>query len=218
VLGPGNGYLQHNLLIVAVNYLGSGVNVTPPMATGPDHPGWVLIDTRVAGSPADFTQLLYWHPIGSAETGAPQFTFTFDSSVRAAAAGVGYQGTCTEDLGPICGPHGQNPIDGVAGSISNNSGTVNTGGAIAVPVNGTSVVAFGGSNTTVFFGGPGSPSGTAGPGLTPETNNSGQNSSIAIYDKFEPAGGTDGPFTATLPNSQLGDNVGQSISIFPTDP
>jgi hypothetical protein len=159
--------VEQNLVIVALNYLGTGVTVTPPMATGADHPAWVLINIQSAGSPADFTQLLYWHVIGNAETGAPQFLFSFDSSVRATAGGVGYQGTCLEDAGPPCGPHpGESPVDDAQTSAANASNSVPAGAALNVPANGVTALASGSSNTLGFFGGPGSPSGTVSAGLT----------------------------------------------------
>jgi len=157
-------------------------------------------------------QLLYWHVIGSGETSvAPSFSFSFGSDIfKATAVGINYGGTCTQDATPC-----SNPIAAGSNGTAFASNLISSGGAITVPANGIALVAFGTTNSLAYFGESGSPSGTVSPPLQPENNNSGINAGLALYDQRELSAGSYGPFTATLPNNDTGDNVAQSISIIP---
>ncbi len=226
VAAGGKSAALNTLIIIAldVTQVGGGTPlsslvVTPP-ATTTEHPMWNLISSTATGSGApsnpDMVQFLYWHMIGSGETsGAPSFSFSFGSNIfRATAVGINYQNTCTEDS-PVCSGNGGSPILASNAGTSLNNNFVSSGAAISVPASGIALAAFGTTNTLDFFGQSGSPPGTVLPPLVSENNNSGINAGLALYDKFEASSGTDGPFTATLPNGDNGDNVAQSISIIP---
>ncbi len=196
----------------------SSLTVTPP-ATTPGHPAWNLIISTPTGSGApsnpDMVQFLYWHMLGSGEEPA-SFSFSFGANTyRATAVFIEYQNTCTEDSPTVCPTNGGNPILAQNAGTSLGSNSVSSGAAISVPQNGIAVVAFGTTNTLTSFGQSGSPSGTVLPPLVSEGSNSGINAGLAVYDKFEPNAGIDGPFTATLPNNITSDNVAQTFSIIP---
>ncbi len=211
----GGSVSQNNLTIVAINILGTGIAVTPP-ATSAGHPPWNQIGSYVLPS-ANIEQIWYWHEIGSAETGAPGFTFGFSSSARASLATVTYSSTCLEDATPCAaGSPPGNPIDDFSFGMSLGNDSVTTGAsAINVPAHGEVVAVFGTSNTITAFGLSGNPNGSFSGGLSLVTGAANHNGGIEITEKPEPAAGTDGPFTATMPSGEIGDNVGQAISIFP---
>ncbi len=203
----------NSLIIVAIDvFTGGGTpSITTP-TTDATHPPWNLIASTATGSPTSMIQYLYWHVIGSGETGtAPSFTFGLGGTFRATGVGINYTGSCTEDAIP-CG----SPIDGLHEGTSNGNNAVSSLVDIAVPATGKAVVAFGTTNTAVFFGESGSPtSGTVSTGLDLENENDAINAGLALYAKPELTAGSDGPFNATMPNGDTGDNVAQSISIFP---
>ncbi len=222
VAAGGKSAVLNTLVIVAldVTQVGGGTPlsslvVTPPAASS-GHPLWNLISSTATGSGApsnpDMVQFLYWHMIGSGETSAaPSFSFSFGSDIfRATAVGINYGGTCTQDATPC-----SNPIAAMSSGTAFASNFISSGSAITVPANGIVLVAFGTTNTLDFFGESGSPPGTVSPPLSPENNNSGINAGLALYDQREISASTYGPFTATLPNGDLDDNVAQSISIKP---
>ncbi len=202
-------------MIVAINILGTDVTVTPPDESD-GHPAWNLIGSAVSPS-ANLEQVWYWHEIGSAETGEPGFTFGFDSIVRASLATVTYSNTCLEDATPCAdGSPAGNPLDDSSFATSLGSNSVMTGvSGIDVPAQGEVVAVFGTSNTITAFGISGSPEGSLSDGLSNVTGDANHNGGIEITEKPEPAAGSDGPFTATMPDDEVGDNVGQAISIFP---
>ncbi len=225
VAAGGKSAQLNTLIIIAINVIQapggpplSSLTVTPP-ATSLGHPAWNLISSTPTGSGApsnpDMVQFLYWHMIGSSE-GVPSFSFSFGSDIfRATAVGGNLFGSCIEDTPTMCPTNGGNPILAQNAGTSLGSNSVNSGAAISVPKDGTLLAAFGTTNSLDFFGQSGSPPGTVLPPLTSENNNSGINAGLAIYSKCEPTAGTDGPFTATLPNNDIGDNVAQTFSIIP---
>jgi hypothetical protein len=216
--------------------------VTPPeMSAG--HPAWNLITTTSVGSsPVNMVQYLYWHVIGSAETSiAPSFIFTLTGDgqppadplcdtpdeagcFRATGIGINYLGSCTQDT-PMCPTNGGSPITGVTVGTTTDSNSVTTSGTVAVPANGIALGAYGSdSPALVFFGQSGSPSGavtdgcTSGNCSTPlhfENSNAGINAGLVIYDQLELNGFAPGPFSGTLPNNDIGNNIVQGIGIIP---
>ena len=220
------GYLNE-LYIFAINVIQapggpplSSLTVTPP-ATSVGHPAWNLISSTPTGSGApsnpDMVQFLYWHVIGSSETSVvASFMFSFNGSLyRATGVAISEFNSCTEDSPTMCPTNGGSPILASNAAISVANNFVSSGAAISVPQNGAATAVFGTTNTLAFFGQSGSPSGTVLPPLVSENNNAGINAGLALYDKCEASAGTDGPFSATLPNNDIGDNVAQSISIIP---
>jgi hypothetical protein len=214
---PTSNPTLNSLVIVALDVLanpaGSFPLVTPPATSG-GHPAWNLISLTTVNSPATMEQLLYWHVIGSSETsGAPSFTFTWSGTFQATGVGTVYTGTCTQNSPPCV-----NPItaSGIGTSIASNSVSAS---AVLVPSGGTVFGAFGTANTGVYFGESGSPSGTVFPSsLTNECSNWGTNAGLAAYDQLSLIAGSYGPFSATLPNTDIADNIAQVVSIAITNP
>jgi len=204
----GGDVTEGQLTIVGIDISGTGIAVTPPTPSA-GHPVWNQIGTTTSPS-SNIEEVLYWHELGSAETGSlVGFTFGLGSSVRASIATVTYTNTCLDDA--TC-PSG-NPIDDFSvDGVSTSSGSVTTTRAINVPSAGEAVAVFGTSNTTTAFGIGG---GTVSGGLNQVTGDDNQNGGIEIFEKFETTTGTDGPFTATMESPAIGDNVAQVISIFP---
>lgn len=223
-----------SLVVVAIDVLpdANGVLPTvtaPPPTTG--HPEWNLITSDSVGSPnPTMVQYLYWHMIGSAENVPPNFAFTLTGAVApagcgsagtpgcfpATAVGINYNGTCTEEMPSPCPTNSGSPIvspftSGIQGA--NNS--VVAGATIDVPANAFALAAFGTNDLEFFFGQSGRPiSGAVFPEtLQFENSNAGTNPGLAFYDQAEIDGGVVGPFAATLPNFNIGDNIAEVIGI-----
>ena len=200
----GSGLQEHDLVILAINTLGSGIAITPP-ATSAGHPAWNLIDSQTVNG--DYQQQQYWHEVGSGEVGGPQFTFMLSPSVRAACAASAYKSTCLDD--PVeCA----NPIFDHQAGNSINSPNVSESAALGIPANSLVVGTFGTTDTNSKFGdsatnppGLSGSSGTnlgSGPNLGPINGVNGQNGGISIVQATEIFSGSDGPWQASLP--QLG--------------
>jgi len=201
------------MVIIAIDVLtpdGTLPTITSPPSDGV-HPPFHLISATTVSNPATMEQFLYWKMVGSGETGAaPSFTFTFDGTFRATGVGINYNGTCTEDAVPC-----SDPISDTQIGTSVTSNAVSSLTAVNVPANGVALAAFGTTNTGTFFGESGTPSGAVIPSLASENNNAGKNAGFALYDQFESSTGSYGPFTASLPNLDTGDNIAQAIGIIP---
>ena len=115
---------------------------------------------------------------------------------------------------PTGSPAG-NPISALTTGTATASNSVDETSSISVPANGVAVCAFGSTNTTdapgLFSGGTITPNDLGTGGGSADT---GGNPGLAIYQAFG-LSGSQGPWTATLPGSQTGDNVAQCISILP---
>ncbi len=136
-------------------------------------------------------QYIYWHVIGSGETGfgGPSFDFmltgdgtpanchTADTAgcFRATGVGINYNGTCTEDTPSPCPltdswrRYRGDPISGFVTGTSTVSNTVASSGTVSVPSNGIALAAYGTDNTNVYIGQSGSPAGTVSDGCSTVT-------------------------------------------------
>jgi hypothetical protein len=224
----------NSLVVVAIDILpdASGVlpTVTPPQPTA-GHPEWNLITSDSVGSPnTTMVQYLYWHMIGGAENVPPNFTFTLTGAVApagcgsagtpgcfpATGVGINYSGTCTEEMPSPCPTNSGSPIVlPFTSGIEDANNNVAAGGTFEVPGNAFALAALGTSDLEFFLGQSGVPiSGAVFPGtLQFENGNTGTNPSLAFYDQPEMNGGPVGPFAATLPNFNIGDNIAQVIGI-----
>jgi hypothetical protein len=178
----------------------------------PGHPAWNIIDSEVILGSQPYQQILYWHQVGSAETGGPMFEFTFgDTPVRAAFAASTYKDTCLNDPTP-CASNGGSPIFASTFGVSTGlTSQVTETSAISAPGLSIAVGAFGTTDTNSAMGEtasnpPGAAGGFANQGggfnMSPVTATAGNNGGIAIADLAEPFAGTDGPWRGSLP--QLG--------------
>ena len=126
------------------------------------------------GSPVDMVQYLYWHIIGSGETGfgGPRFAFMLTGDgmpencktantpgcFRATAVGINYTGTCTQDTPlpcPLSDPGvvtAGNPISGFATGTLMGSTTVASSGTVSIPSDGVALAAYGSDDTNVYIG------------------------------------------------------------------
>ncbi len=200
----GSGLKENNLVILAISVLGTGVTITPP-ATTTGIPPWNLIDSETVNG--DYQQNLYWHQVGSAETGGPSFAFTLSPSVRASCAAAAYSNTCLDD--PIACT---NPVFAITAGVAINSSNVSQDSAISFPASSLLVGIFGTTDTNSKFGdsatNPPNIAGTSGinqgtgPNMSPVNGIGGNNGGIAISNVTEAFAGTDGPWLASLP--QLG--------------
>jgi len=188
----------NSLAIVAIDVFAdvNGVfpTVTPPLTNGTINPAWTEITSTSVGTPpcsytttggtpsACMVQYIYWHMIGSGETGigGPSFTFLFSGDgtpanctapntagcFRATAVGINYNGTCTEQTPnpcPITDPGvvtAGSPISGLTTGINPSANTVVSAGTVPVPTNGYALGAYGTDNLTDFFGKSGAVTGT----------------------------------------------------------
>ena len=140
----GSSLVQNNVVILAINVLSGTATITPPSAsTG--HPAWNLVDTKVVGG--DYTQELFWHEVGSAETGGPSFMFGFNGTVRAACSAVTYSNTCLNDSTPC-----SDPVFSSTSGSSTASSNVTQSGAITFPSNSVLVAGLGTTDTNSKFG------------------------------------------------------------------
>jgi len=211
----------NQLVILALNVIDPPVGFNdpvPPMSTNP----WNLIGMNSAGSPSvDYMQFIYWHQVSAAEALVPpSFTFDFTegmpampATVRATGVAIIYRDTCTESTPTACstGTPVGNPILDATSGTANASTTVDEISAINVLTNGLVTCAFGTSNTTNGF----NTAPTLPTPLTFQNGNSGTNGGLALYARFEPMMGMDGPWIATLDGGVSGDNAAQCISIIP---
>ena len=203
----GSGLVENNVVILAINVLGSGVTITPPGASG-GHPAWNLIDSQTVNG--DYQQQFFWHEVGSAETGGPSFMFGLSPSVRAACAASTYKNTCLDDT-VQCGSNAGSPIFAHTSGTATASSFVTETAAISFPNSSLVVGGFGTTDTNSKMGdgatnNPLSPGaftnqGT-GPNMSPVNGVSGNNGGISIANAQEVFGGTDGPWRGSLP--QLG--------------
>jgi hypothetical protein len=223
-----------SLVVVAIDVLpdANGVlpTVTPPPPTT-GHPEWNLITSDSAGYPnPTMVQYLYWHMIGSAENVPPNFTFMLTGDVApagcgstgtpgcfpATGVGINYNGTCTEEMPSPCPTNAGSPIvSPFISGIEDANNSVVAGATIDAPANAFALAAFGTSDLEFFLGQPGAPiSGAVFPAtLQLENSNAGTNPGLAFYDQPEMNGGAVGPFAATLPNLDIGDNIAEVIGI-----
>jgi hypothetical protein len=196
-------------VIMAVTMMSGTATITAPGASS-GHPVWNQIGTTQVVN-ADFEQALYWHEIGSAEVGTPQFTFTFGPGtpiIRASCGAILYTNTCLMSGVPCTDP----TFDSNLGTSTNANGVSQTQtsspqgetlGQIDVPALGLVVGAFGTSDQNSFFGDSATSgsniNGTLGV-MSQHTQSSGVNGGIVLGDKSVVSGGVVGPFPATLPN------------------
>ncbi len=178
--------------MVGVDAISGSASITPPAGT------WNVISSDVAGSPASFEQVYYWHQVTSGDISTGSYTFTFDSSVQAAMIVAVYTHTCLDDFTPCSDPIGANHS-----SLPQNSGTISTGASgVTCPANSQSVAMFGHQSK-----------GIPAPLELALENGDGVNGGLTLGDEPEPSGGTCGPFTAT--NSGNLSNIGQLAIITP---
>jgi hypothetical protein len=207
----GSGLFENDLVILVINVLGQGVAINPP-ATDliGGHPAWNLENTQNVNG--DYEQEIFWHQIGSAETGGPSFMFTFGTSevpvnVRAACAASAYKNSCL-DSASAC----TDPIAGNTQGQSSASNAVSQSGQISFPAQSLVVAGVGTSDTNSKFGdGATNLPGTSGvpgknqtnvtPNMSPVNGVSGNNGGIAIVNLTEIASGTDGPWQSLLPET-----------------
>jgi len=208
----GSAPTLNELVIVSIGVLDppSGLTITPPSTT--INP-WYTIDTKAAGT--DYVQYIYWHAIGSDETGlAPSFKFMFDSAVRATGVATLYLNTCTQTTPTPCFSNSGVPyLSPVATRAAIRSNSVKKYSALNIQANGIAFCAFGSNNTHGIGpvnGGTITPS-----GLKFNNGNSGGNAGLIEYDQFGLPANTAGPWTVKLPGSDRGDNVAQCVSVIP---
>ena len=207
----GSGLQLHNVVILVLNILGNGVNVTAPTTNGTINPAWHLLDSKSINNSQPYEQFFYWHEVGTGEIGGPSFTFTFTSNVRAAFAASTYKNTCLEDPSP-CSSNSGSPISNLQTGMSSGLATdVTETAPVTFPSLAIVVGGFGTSDTNSKIGdaatNPPNITGgffnqASGFNLSPVTGTSGNNGGISIGDLAEPFGGNDGPWRGALP--QLG--------------
>ncbi|HKN02030.1 MAG TPA: hypothetical protein VJX23_16050, partial [Candidatus Binataceae bacterium] len=210
--GGGSAPELNELAIVSIGVLDppAGFSITPPSTLNL----WNLIDMEPVNG--DYFQQIWWHAIGSDETGsAPSFEFTFSSPVEATGVAILYLNTCTQTTPTPCFSNSGIPyLSPVGSGTATGSNSVTETSALTLQANGLALCAFGTSNTSVGIGGAGG--GTITPsGLSFNNGNSGTNAGLLIYNQFGLGAGMAGPWKATLGASETGDNVAQCLSILP---
>ena len=221
----GSGLLPGQLTLIAVNVLGTGVTITPPIA-GLGMPAWNQLGcpllaplvpperlrSEITSRPSSGTKLVL--RLRRTRVVSPS---GLNPSSRAACAGVTYTNTCLMDSSPC-----SNPIfDYNSGSAALSNSVVTTGtnvlpkrqtgGKLGVPTVGLVVAFYGSSDPFSEYGinansssnsnGTAySPSnGTVGPGLVgPVTGRFQVNGGIDVFAK-NMSSVVDGPFNGTLP-------------------
>jgi len=207
----GSAPTLNELVIVSIGVLDppNGLTITPPSTTNP----WYPIDTKAAGT--DYAQYIYWHAIGSDETGsAPSVEFMFNSAVRATGVAALYLNTCTQTTPTPCFSNSGVPyLSPVATRAAIRSNSVRKYSALNIQANGVAFCAFGSNNTHGIGpvnGGTITPS-----GLKFNNGNSGENAGLIEYDQFGLPTDTAGPWNVKLPGGDTGDNVAQCLSVIP---
>jgi hypothetical protein len=222
----GSGLTQNNLILLAVNILGTGVIVTPPAGRV-----WVQIGTTITLN-GDSEQKFFWHQVGSAEVGGPSFVFGISPSTRASCVAAAYKNTCLDS--PNGCPNGNPIFDSTVGTSVQSSFvsqmvslyTTSQSGQISFPDDSLVVGVFGTTNTNSSFGisatNPPFVNGVPGRNQTGIPLNmslvnsvSGLNGGLIIANLTEPFAGTDGPWQATLP--QLGNFPTTKITTISSD-
>jgi len=160
--------------------------------------------------------------IGPDETSvAPSFLFTFmqggmASAARATGVGIVYEGSCTQTTPTACFSNAGSPIIGntAATGTANDSATVTETTATTVQQGGVATCAFGTYNPFAFVGFTIAP--TTPTLLAFVDGDEGTNAGLDLYNRQETTAiTTDGPWQATLPSSNTGDNIAQCIGIIP---